>query len=131
MNETDVIEKIQKCPNCNKVISGRIDKVFCDDRCRNNYYYKINSERKTFIRNVNKTLLKNRGILRTLNPHGRTTVDRNNLEELGFDFNCFTGIHKTRKGKLYYLVYDQAFSLDDNDKVTLLVFYKDAEPVEG
>ena len=124
MNETN--QKINKrCPYCNKIISGRKDKMFCDDRCRNNFYYKVNNEQKAYIRTINKILLKNRGILRTVNPYGRTSVPKSYLEELGFDFNCFTSIHKTRKGKDYYIVYDQAFSFDDEEKVTLLVFYRD------
>ena len=124
MNETN--QKINKrCPYCNKIISGRKDKMFCDDRCRNNFYYKVNNEQKAYIRTINKILLKNRGLLRTVNPYGRTSVPKSYLEELGFDFNCFTSIHKTRKGKDYYIVYDQAFSFDDEEKVTLLVFYRD------
>ena len=129
MNETQQNTKTKKCPYCNKVIIGRADKVFCDDKCRNNYYYVVNSEQKTYIRTVNKVLLKNRGILRTVNPSGRTSVPKRYLEELGFDFNCFTGIHKTKKGRLYYLVYDQAFSFDDDERVSLVVFYRDAQAI--
>lgn len=131
MNETDIRRTIKKCPYCNKVISGRADKVFCDDKCRNNFYYVVNSEQKTFIRKINKTLLKNRGILRSINPSGRTSVSKSYLEELGFDFNCFTSIHITKKGRPYYLVYDQAYSPDDNETVSLVVFYRDAQPVVG
>lgn len=130
MNETNTIFK-KKCPYCNRLITGRTDKVFCDDRCRNNYYYEINNEQKTFIRSVNKILLKNRGILRTVNPSGRTSVPKSYLEELDFDFSCFTGIHKTKKGRLYYLVYDQAYSYDDDERVSLVVFYRDAHAVIG
>ena len=79
---------MKRCPNCNKIITGRTDKVFCDDKCRNNFYYKFNSEQKTFIRSVNKKLLKNRGIMRAINPSGRTSVPKHYLEEQGFDFNC-------------------------------------------
>ncbi|MBO2522830.1 MAG: hypothetical protein CW336_03085 [Bacteroidetes bacterium] len=100
--------------------------MFCDDRCRNNYYYKVNSEQKSYIRYINKILLKNRGILRTVNPYGRKLVSKRSLEELGFDFNCYTSVYKTRKGKEYYLVYDQAYSFDDPENLTLLVFYRDA-----
>ena len=132
MNETNVRKRVKKCPYCNKIITGRTDKVFCDDKCRNNFYYMVNNEQKTYIRKINVTLLKNRGILRTVNPSGRTSVPKNYLEELGFDFNCFTGIHKTKKGRVYYLVYDQAFSFDENDeRVSLVVFYRDAQSVEG
>ena len=129
MNETD--NKPKKCLYCNKIIIGRTDKVFCNDRCRNNYYYQLNNEHKAYIRKINGILLKNRGILRTVNPSGRTSVPKRYLEELGFDFNCFTGIHKTKKGRLYYLVYDQAYSCVDEEKVSLVVFYRDAQTVVG
>lgn len=122
MNETD--EK--RCLYCNNPLSGRTDKIFCDDRCRNNYYYKVNNEQIEYIRDINKILLKNRGILRAVNPFGKTSVSKKYLDELGFDFSCFTGIHKTRKGRIYHLVYDQAYSIDDDDRVTLVVFHREA-----
>jgi hypothetical protein len=131
MNETNLRKKTKKCPYCNNVISGRTDKVFCDDKCRNNFYYMVNNEQKTYIRKINGILLKNRGILRTVNPSGRTSVPKRYLEELEFDFGCFTGIHKTKRGRLYYLVYDQAFSFDENERVSLVVFYRDAKAVKG
>lgn len=122
---------MKRCPNCNKIITGRTDKVFCDDKCRNNFYYKFNSEQKTFIRSVNKKLLKNRGIMKAINPSGRTSVPKHYLEEQGFDFSFFTGIHITKKGRPYYLVYDQAFSFDDDDRVSLVVFYNETQAVVG
>ena len=130
MNETEIRRKTKKCPYCNRIISGRTDKMFCDDKCRNNYYYKVNNEQKNYIRKINRVLLKNRGILRSINPSGRTSVPKRYLDELGFDFDCFTSIHKTKKGKDYYLVYDQAFSIED-DRVGLVVFYRDAQTVVG
>lgn len=127
MNETDNDNKTKRCIYCNTLLIGRTDKVFCDDRCRNNYYYKVNNEQKEYIRKINKILLKNRGILRTVNPYGRTSVAKRYLEGLGFDFSCFTSIHKTRKGRDYYLVYDQAYSFEpDGERVALVVFYRDA-----
>ena len=131
MNETQEIKKNKKCPYCNKIISGRVDKVFCDDKCRNNFYYLVNNEQKTYIRTINKVLLKNRGILKTINPSGRTSVPKKYLEDLGFDFECFTSIHKTKKGRLYHLVYDQAYSFDDEANVSLVVFYRDAQSIVG
>ena len=122
---------MKRCPNCNKIISGRTDKVFCDDKCRNNFYYRINNEQMTFIRTVNKKLLKNRGIMRSINPSGRTSVPKQYLERQGFDFDCFTGIHITKKGRPYYLVYDQAFSFDEDDRVSLVVFYNETQAVVG
>lgn len=124
MSETDLKIRTRKCLCCDNVITGRIDKMFCDDRCRNNYYYMVNMEQKTYIRKVNAIMLRNHGILRTLNPYGRVTVSKKYLEKLGFDFNCFTGIHRTKKGKEYYLVYNQAYCLDEQS-VNLVVLYRD------
>lgn len=121
--------KPKKCLYCKKIISGRNDKMFCDDRCRNNFYYKVNSEQKSFIRKINQKLLKNRGILRTLNPSGKTVVTKNELVALGFDFNYYTSLYETKKGKVYYLVYDQAYSMEEQDRVDLIVFYRDAQSV--
>ena len=131
MNETENDITTKRCQYCNSVLSGRTDKLFCDDRCRNNYYYKVNNENIEFIRNVNKVLLKNRGILKTLNPYGKTSVQKKCLEEQGFDFQCFTSVYKTRKGRTYYIVYDQAYSVGPQGKVTLLVFNRDTQAIVG
>ena len=131
MNETVLKPETKKCPYCNKIIDGRSDKVFCTDRCRNNYYYKINSVHKQYVRKVNSLLLRNRGILNMVNPYGRTSVPKEYLERLGFDFRFFTGIHKTKKGKEYYLVYDHAYSFDEQQRVQLVVFYSDNQTIEG
>ena len=126
-----IVRKPKICPYCNRIVSGRTDKMFCDDRCRNNYYYKINGERKAFIRKINKTLLQNRGILRSLNPSGKTAVLKSALISLGFDFSCYTSTYKTKKGKEYYIVYDQAYCIEDDDNVSLVVFYGDTQAVVG
>ena len=127
MNETQI--KTKKCPYCNKVISGRADKVFCDDKCRNNFYYQVNYEQKAFIRSVNGILMKNRGILRSLNSHGKTSVPKSYLEQQGFDFRYFTETYRTKRGQEYYVVYDQAYSIGEEDRVSLVVFYHDMQSV--
>jgi len=119
-NNSPVSEKT--CPNCGRTISGRANKRYCDDNCRNNYYYKIYSEQLLIIRNVNATLIRNRMILRDLNSFGRKIVPRRDLVEKEFDFNYFTGIRKTKKGKVYYIVYDQAYSVNYDETVDLVTF---------
>lgn len=91
----------------------------------------VNSEHKAYIRAVNKKLLKNRGILKAVNPSGRTMVSKKYLDGEGFDYNVFTGVHVTKKGRPYYLVYEQAYSLDDDETVSLVVFYRDTQAVVG
>ncbi len=129
MNETNNKTVTKNCLYCGKVIHGRSDKMFCDDRCRNNYYYKVNSESKAFVRAVNSKLGKNRSIIKMLNKGCRTVVTKSRLEELGFDFQHITGIYKTKKNDIYRLVYDQAYCLKDDGTVVLIVFYKDAQSI--
>ena len=124
MNEPELQPETRKCLCCGRELSGRSDKIFCDDYCRNNYYYRINNEQKKLIRIVNSKLLHNRGILKSLNPYGGKTFSIKELEEKGFDFNYFTNIYKTKKGRVYYVVYDYAYSIDEvSSKVKLIVFY--------
>jgi len=110
------------CPACGRVISGRANKRYCDDNCRNNYYYKIYNEQLLYVRNINAVLLRNRMILRTLNPFGRKTIPKQTLVEQDFDFNYFTGIRNTKKGKTYYLVYDQSYTINEDDSVDVVKF---------
>ncbi len=129
MNETNSKTVSKNCLYCGKVIHGRSDKKFCDDRCRNNYYYKVNNESKAFVRAVNNKLVKNRSIIKSLNKGGRIVVSKTVLEEQGFDFQYITGIHKTKKNDTYYLVYDQAYCVRDDGNVVLIVFYRDAQSI--
>lgn len=110
------------CPACGRIVSGRANKIYCDDNCRNNYYYRIYSDQLLLVRNVNAVLLRNRMILRTLNPFGRITVPKRSLVEKNFDFNYFTGIRMTKKGKSYHVVYDRAYAVNGDETVDIVTF---------
>lgn len=120
LKELSSKEKI--CPACGRAITGRANKIYCDDNCRNNYYYRIYNEQLLFVRNINAVLIRNRMILRTLNPFGKKTVTKQTLIDRDFDFNYFTGIRKTKKGKTYYLVYDQSYAFADDSNVDVVTF---------
>ena len=110
-----VVAKERQCSFCGKAISGRLDKKFCDDNCRNNYHYVRNKDANLLIKAINHTLLKNRSVLAMLCCNAKNIVERQKMEENGFDFNCFTALYKTRKGDDYRLVYDYAYKIiDDN-----------------
>lgn len=111
------IMKAEKlCLNCNRVIKGRSDKKFCDDHCRSNYNYKRTGvDHLNFVRSVNRTLNKNRKILRSLNKSGRTKVPRKSLSDRGFNFSFHTSIYEAQRSR-YYICYDIGYlALDDND----------------
>ena len=103
------------CEECQEPLSGRSDKRFCSDYCRNAYNNKLNRDQTKVVRNTNNQLRKNFRILNELNPHDKTKVNRQQLTNKGFDFNLFTSIYKTKKGSIYYFVYNQGYLDIGND----------------
>lgn len=66
------------------------------------------------IRNVNNALRKNFRILKKLNPNDKSKTTRKTLLKEGFNFDLITSIYTTKKGTVYYFVYDQGYLPIDN-----------------
>lgn len=105
----------KKCPDCGEPITGRADKKFCSDICRNNYNNKLNSDNVNLVRNINNALRKNRRILEELNPEGKNKVHKSKLLDKGFDFTYHTNIYTTLKGVQYFFCYDYGYLPLEND----------------
>ncbi len=103
------MEEKRTCPICGDQIIGRIDKIFCSDQCRTEYNNKNNQFSNNLIRQVNRTLRKNRRIIEDLNPYGKTKVPKKKLVNKGFDFKYFTSIYRTKTGNTYYFCYEQGY----------------------
>jgi len=112
--------EIRQCLECGEKVTGRIDKKFCSDYCRNTYNNKVNKDSKNLIRNINNRLKKNYKVLSELNVSGKTKVSRTKLYDKGFDFNFFTSIYKTKTGNTYYYVYDQGYLSLENELFLLI-----------
>lgn len=107
--------KSRKCLECNGKISGRMDKKFCGDDCRNAYNNRLNKDANNLMRNINNILRKNHRILKRLNPTGKKTVSLQKLSQAGFNLNYFTNQYKTQTGKTYHFCYDEGYlRLDAN-----------------
>lgn len=98
------------CVECGKPIHGRLDKRFCDAYCRNSYNNKVKRDDEQYILDVNRSIRKNRKILKTLSPVGKSKVRKEVLEALGYDFNIFSSMYRTSKGSIYYLCYEYGFN---------------------
>jgi predicted nucleic acid-binding Zn ribbon protein len=103
------MEEKRLCPVCSDPISGRIDKKFCSDQCRNSFNNERFNMGNAQVQKVNRLLKKNYNILTELNESGKTRVSRSKLLQQGFDFNYFTGIYETQKGNSYRLCYNQGY----------------------
>ena len=111
---------LRNCLECGEVLKGRSDKKFCSDYCRNSYNNKINRDTKNFIRNINNRLRKNWRILEQLNPNEKTKTSKRILLSKGFDFSYYTSIYTTKKGAIYFFVYNQGYLPLDNDFYALV-----------
>ncbi len=111
----------KNCLECGEPVKGRADKKFCDDTCRSSYNNRQSRSASNLIRKVNRLLAKNRTILASLNPNGKSKTTREELLALGFDFNHFTGIYQTKKGGCYYFCYEQGYIFLNEHEVALVV----------
>jgi hypothetical protein len=68
-----------------------------------------------YIMDVNRVLRKNRTILKTLSPIGKSTVRKEVLDAMGYDFNIFSSMYRASRSRVYYLCYEYAFNpiIDD------------------
>lgn len=110
----------RKCLECGNPLVGRVDKKFCDDACRSNYNKGRESEKLSYVRNINSILKKNRKILEELNPAGKTKVQIKQLQRKGFDFHHFTHIYETSKGSQYRFCYEFGYLLLPHNAVLLV-----------
>lgn len=111
----------RSCLECGEPFKGRIDKKFCSDSCRVAYNNRLNSNDSNYIRNINNILRRNRRILMSMNPTGKSKVTYQNLKARGFDFNYFTSTYRTREGSQYFYCYEHGYLPIDKDLYLLVV----------
>lgn len=110
----------KNCEECGNLMSGRVDKRFCSDQCRNAFNNRLNSDVTSYIRNTNHALRKNRRILIELNPMGKSRISRDKLLAKGFDFSHFTSISMSKDGAQYFYCYEQGYLSLEKDSFLLV-----------
>lgn len=111
----------RKCLLCGTAITGRTDKKFCGDYCRNQYNYEQNRQNTNLIRKINGRLKRNYTIMADFNTHGKARIRKTDMIDRGFNFNYFTNEYVTRSGRKYRFVYSQGYLVDDDEWVTLVM----------
>ena len=108
----------KRCPNCNELIIGRIDKVFCNAYCKSNYHYENKKKQEpSLFQKIDKQLKLNRRLLSHFNQSGKSIIRKEKLLEAGFNPNYFTHYWKNPKGQVYLFCYDVGFlELKDNGR---------------
>ena len=109
----------RKCFDCGDPIRGRADKKFCSDQCRNNFNNKLNRDSNNFVRNVHGLLRKNRRILADLYDEGKTTIHKDALYALGYNFNFFTHIIESPGAGKFHYCFEYGFREKEDDFIEL------------
>ncbi len=111
----------RQCMECGQEVRGRSDKKFCNSQCRNEYNNKLNKADKALVRNINNRLRKNHRILNSFSlKDGKTKTSRMKLVNKGFDFDYITSLYTTKKGSVYYFVYDMGYLPLDNEEYIIV-----------
>ncbi len=118
---TDIVMYERRCLYCDAPLSGRIDKKYCDDYCRNNHYYNIKKKNSDIVVSINKILLNNRNILKSLYKN-KSKINRQYLLDKQFDFDLFTGVYRTKTKSEYVIIYDYAYKFVDDDVIVVIKY---------
>lgn len=99
------------CLNCQKPLSGRLGKKYCDPYCKSNFNYEKNkTKEQSFFKSIDLQLKKNRRLLKEFNKAGKSTIRQEKLLEAGFNPNFFTHYWKNKKGDVYLFCYEYGFN---------------------
>lgn len=116
----------QLCLTCEKELSGRSDKKFCNDQCRNIYnsarQKNIRAAEPIYIKMVIDILRKNRKILAALDPVPKepVIVHRSRLVNLNFNFDFITSTLDTHRGHHYRYCFEYGYRILEDAKVMVV-----------
>lgn len=110
------------CLNCEKVITGRSDKKYCGDVCKNEHHNQNKSDFAYIEKRVKKKLKSNRDILKEiLGKQTSCIVTMDFLVGKGYEIGFLThykdvGAKETR----YYYVFDYGFCEEDDGRLKVV-----------
>lgn len=101
---------IKTCLSCGNKLSGRTDKKFCNNSCKNDYHNTIHPNGNGVEKMVSAAIRRNRKILQNLFDDGLCKLEKTDLEHFGFSFKGLTGIEEMEKGMMKYFCYEFTIS---------------------
>lgn len=96
------------CVNCNEPFSGRSDKKFCSDYCRNQHNFSKSRYAEPDIREIHKIMRNNHRILSKLEEAGCKEVDVSTLIGIGFCPDVVTGYNIENES---FILYDCSYKV--------------------
>jgi len=106
------------CLDCGSKLIGRLDKKFCGDHCRSHYNNELNRDRNAALREINRILRGNAGVLERLTAQGINQLSYNMLKTTGFNFNFYTH-QEVYNGKMYFCCYNYGYHYVNDEEIVL------------
>jgi hypothetical protein len=120
-------EQVAECLQCGKALkSGRIDKKFCNEGCRNSYHNAQKLAENTEIKKINQALKDNRKILKKiLGGKASETVSHEDLLKRGFEFEYHTHyVNSHFQNNKYTFCYNYGYRHLENNKYKVVKSFK-------
>ena len=120
-------EKESSCLQCGKELkSGRIDKKFCNEGCRNQYHNAQKIAEHEEIKNINGIIKNNRKILKSfLGDNPTVTVAHEALLKKGFEFDYLTHyVNSHYQSNKYTFCYNYGYRLLEKNKYKVVKSFK-------
>jgi len=106
----------ENCLACDKKLSGRSDKKYCNDYCRSEYNNKVKGAVNNTVRNINNKLKRNRHVLSLLLGDQKSKKAQGDyLRKEGFFFDFHTHTFTNKKGDVYKFCYEYGYLPLSND----------------
>ncbi|MCB0431209.1 MAG: hypothetical protein H6585_01190 [Flavobacteriales bacterium] len=106
-----------ECLECGEPFSGRSDKKYCCDACRNLYNNRVNLQENRYVRKINGILARNRRILAALHDLPNARLYRSDLLRCGLEPAYFTGYSQNEDGTFLYRCYEYTYVIDKDREV--------------
>lgn len=108
---------MKNCQYCSDPISGRIDKKFCNDYCRNAFNNERVTRGESLFRPIYQMLKQNRKALQRLADADRVTFEE--LKRNGFNFHFLTHQKVSSEGVEIYC-FDFGYRAINSEQVEIL-----------
>lgn len=109
------------CRICKKSFSGRADKKFCSQACKNEYNIKLRKATAQATTRIDAILHRNRSILLEIMGKASTQkkVQRALLDAKKFNYTYLTHFHINSQNKFVHYVYDFSWIIFSDQEVLI------------
>ncbi|RFC54231.1 hypothetical protein [Brumimicrobium aurantiacum] len=109
------------CPSCSKEFQGRRNKKYCSVSCKNQYHNEEYRNSNQTVITLNRTLQKNRVILKDLfKVYRSSAIPLSVLEAHGFDKKFHTHLFNAPSGDRYTMVYELGYKTSFDNQIQIV-----------